>query len=352
MSDRMPDDLWRDFPKTAPEFEARFKTEEDCRAYWLEARWGGKPACAKCKCERVWPIRNGTTFECADCGHQTSLTSGTVLEKTRKPFKMWFRAIFEITTRRTGISAKDLQRIMGFGSYETAWTWLHKLRSAMVRSDSEPLGPFVEMDEALVGGKGGPHKQLVLAATEKGGRVRLAHAENNDAATCKRFVDGEVSANAGVTTDGHAGYNATSLGERAHDAVVQTKAEKRRADAVQTCHWTISLLKRWLIGTHAGAMKPKHLQAYLDEFIFRHNRRKNTTRAGAEGSSQGRHAGRFAPRPSRPVPTRPRQHRSRDRGSRCPFAGYRAERRYRDLGRSRVFLHAGGVRAIRDRRAA
>ena len=274
MSDMMPDDLWRDFPKTAPAFEARFKTEEDCRAYWIKARWGGRPACAKCKCERVWPIRNGTTFECADCGHQTSLTSGTVLEKTRKPFKMWFRAIFEITTRRTGISAKDLQRIMGFGSYETAWTWLHKLRSAMVRSDSEPLGPFVEMDEALVGGKGGPHKQLVLAATEKGGRVRLAHAENNDAATCKRFVDGEVSATADVTTDGHAGYNATSLGERAHAAVVQTKAQKREADAVQTCHWTISLLKRWLIGTHAGAMKPKHLQAYLDEFIFRHNRRK------------------------------------------------------------------------------
>jgi transposase-like protein len=274
VSDMMPDDLWRDFPKTAPAFEARFKTEEDCRAYWINARWGGKPACAKCKCEHVWPIRNGTTFECADCGHQTSLTSGTVLEKTRKPFKMWFRAIFEITTRRTGISAKDLQRIMGFGSYETAWTWLHKLRSAMVRSDSDPLGPFVEMDEALVGGKGGPHKQLVLAATEKGGRVRLAHADNNDAATCKRFVDGEVSANAAVTTDGHAGYNATSLGERGHDAVVQTKAEKRLADAVQTCHWTISQLKRWLIGTHAGAMKPKHLQAYLDEFIFRHNRRK------------------------------------------------------------------------------
>ena len=199
MTDTMPDDLWRDFPKTAPAFEARFRTEDDCRAYWIKARWGGKPACAKCKSGRVWTIRKGTTFECADCGHQTSLTSGTVLEKTRKPLKMWFRAIFEISTRRTGISAKDLQRIMGFGSYETAWTWLHKLRSAMVRSDSEPLGPFVEMDEALVGGKGGPQKQLVLAATEKGGRVRLAHAENNDAATCKRFTDGEVATEAAVT---------------------------------------------------------------------------------------------------------------------------------------------------------
>jgi transposase-like protein/Zn ribbon nucleic-acid-binding protein len=266
--------LWRDFPKTALEFEERFATEEDCRDYWIAVRWGGKPACARCASTRVWTERGGFLFECADCGHQTSLTSGTLLEKTRKPFKMWFRAIFEISTRRTGISGKDFQRIMGFGSYKTAWSWLHKLRAAMVRSDSEPLGPFVEMDEALVGGKGGPNKQLVLVAAEANGRVRLAHADNNDTAACQHFADGEVAADAHVTTDGHAGYNGTSLGERAHDAVVQTKAEKREADAVQSCHWTIALLKRWLLGTHAGAVKPKHLQAYLDEFAFRHNRRK------------------------------------------------------------------------------
>ena len=273
-TETMPDDLWRDFPKTAPAFEARFKTEDDCRRYWIKARWGGKPACAKCNSTRVWPIRGGVRYECAECRHQTSLTSGTVLEKTRKPLKMWFRAIFEISTRRTGISAKDLQRIMGFGSYETAWTWLHKLRSAMVRSDSEPLGPLAQMDEALVGGKGGPHKQLVLAAAESGGRIRFAHADNNDAATCKRFADAEVATTAAVTTDGHKGYNEKSLGAREHEAIVQTKAEKREADCIQSCHWSISLLKRWLIGTHALAMKPKHLQAYLDEFVFRYNRRK------------------------------------------------------------------------------
>jgi len=274
MKHMMPDDLWRDFPRTATEFEARFATEEDCCAYWIQARWGGEPACARCESKRVWTIRDGTTFECAECGHQTSLTSGTVLEKTRKPFKMWFRAIFEISTRRTGISGKDLQRIMGFGSYETAWTWLHKLRSAMVRSDGEPMGPFVQVDEALVGGKGGPHKELVLVAAEANGRVRLAHAENNDTGTCGLFVSGQIADDAHVVTDGHAGYNETSLGERGHDAVVQTKAERRERDAVQACHWTISLLKRWLMGTHAGAVSDKHLQAYLDEFAFRHNRRK------------------------------------------------------------------------------
>jgi hypothetical protein len=271
---RTRDDLWRDFPKTATEFEERFATEEDCRAYWIEARWGGEPACARCGSKRLWTIRDCTTFECAECGHQTSLTSGTVLEKTRKPLKMWFRAIFEISTRRTGISAKDLQRIMGFGCYETAWTWLHKLRAAMVRPNPEPLGPFAQVDETLVGGKGSPNKELVLVAAEVNGRVRLAHAETNDEGTLKSFADSQIAPDAQVATDGHAGYNSHSLGERSHEAIVQTKAERRKTDALQGCHWTTSLLKRWLLGTHAGAVRPKHLQAYLDEFAFRHNRRK------------------------------------------------------------------------------
>ena len=274
MSSETHNSLWRDFPKTATEFEERFKTEDDCRAYWIKVRWGGEPACARCGSKRVWTIRDGTTFECAECGHQTSLTSGTLLDKTRKPLKMWFRAIFEISTRRTGISAMDLMRIMGFGSYKTAWAWLHKLRAAMMRSGAEPLGPFVQVDEALVGGKGGPHKQLLLVAAEKDGRVRLAHADNNDKVTCKEFADAEIATDAHVVTDGHAGYDAESLGERSHDAVIQTKAERREKDAVQGCHWTVSLLKRWLLGTHAGAVRAKHLQAYLDEFAFRHNRRK------------------------------------------------------------------------------
>jgi transposase-like protein len=274
MSSETHNGLWRDFPKTATEFEERFKTEEDCRAYLIAARWGGEPTCARCASKRLWTLGDGSKFECAECGHQTSLTAGTVLEKTRKPLKMWFRAIFEITTRRTGISGKDLQRIMGLGSYETAWTWLHKLRAAMVRSDSEPLGPFVQVDETLVGGKGGPHKQLVLVAAEANGRIRLAHAENNDTELCKRFADEAIAADASVVTDGHAGYSGKSLGQRPHEAIVQTKAERRENDAVQACHWTTSLMKRWLIGTHSGAVAPKHLQAYLDEFTFRHNRRK------------------------------------------------------------------------------
>ena len=151
----------------------------------------------------------------------------------------------------------------------------------MVRSESEPLGLFVQADmpeaclqhEAFVGGKGGI-KEMVLVATEANGRVRLAHVENNDAATLKRFADGQIAAETQVVTDGHAGYNTTSLGARPHDMIVQTKAERRENDTLQGVHWTVSQLKRWLLGTHGGATRGKHLQANLDEFVFRHNRRK------------------------------------------------------------------------------
>src|ERR1700694_5277143 len=245
MTQAMPDDLWRDCPKTATAFESRCATEEDCRAYWIAARWGGKPSCARCNSTRVWTIREGTTFECADCGHQTRLTSGTLLEKTRKPLKIWFRAIFEISTRRTGISAKDLQRIMGFGSYKTAGSCLHKLRAAMGRPDREPLGPFVQVDKTLVGGKGSPHKELILVAAEADGRVRLAHAENNDEGTLKFFPDSQIALDTQVVTDGLASYNSQSLGQRPHQAVIQTKQERRESDALQSCHWTVSVLNGW-----------------------------------------------------------------------------------------------------------
>jgi transposase-like protein len=115
---------------------------------------------------------------------------------------------------------------------------------------------------------------LVLVASEAGCRVRLAHAANSVAGTLKRFADGQIAADSQIVTDGHAGYNKKSLGGRPHEACVQTKAERRENDAVQGCHWTIALLKRWLLGTHAGAVRAKHLQSYLDEFAFRHNRRK------------------------------------------------------------------------------
>ena len=274
MTQAMPDDLWRDFPKTATEFEARFATEEDCRAYWIEARWGGEPACARCNSTRVWTIREGTTFECADCGHQTSLTSGTLLEKTRKPLKMWFRAIFEILDaahRHLG------QRSAAHHGLRLLQDGVELAAQAQGRDGASRSGaarPFRAGRRDARRGQGLTHKELILVAAEADGRVRLAHAETNDEGTLKSFAASQIALDTQVVTDGLASYNSDSLGERPHQAIVQTKQERRESDALQGCHWTTSLLKRWLLGTHAGAVRPKHLQAYLDEFAFRHNRRK------------------------------------------------------------------------------
>jgi hypothetical protein len=155
--------------------------------------------------------------------------------KTQKPFKVWFRAIFEISSRRNGISGKDLQRIMGFKSYKTAWTWLHKIRAALVTPNRAPLHKHVEIDEAFVGGTRAG-KSMVIVATETDGSVRFAHARTNSAETLKAFADASVAAEAAVTSDSHAGYNETSLGDRDHAMIVQIPAERRVKDSLQTIH--------------------------------------------------------------------------------------------------------------------
>lgn len=275
-------DLWRDFPKTLPDFERRFATEAACRSYLLDARWGGRPRCAKCDHERVYALSVGR-WECATCGHQTSLTSGTPMEGTRKDLRLWFRAIWEVVSRKNGISAKDLQRVLGFGSYETAWTWLQKIRRCLVREGREPLRGLVQVDEGYVGGRGEGNqrgrslevKELIMVAAEsEDGRIRIEHAPRADSASAKDFLDRHVARDAVVRTDGGTIYSETALNGRKHGVHIQSAAGRAKADALQICHWAIANLKRWWLGTHHGAISAKHLQAYLDEFEFRHNRRK------------------------------------------------------------------------------
>lgn len=266
------DELWRDFPQTLLEFEDRFSTEEACRDYLAECRWNGQPACAKCDCTELWLIRNDTLYECASCGHLTSLTSGTLFHGTRKPIRLWFRAIWEVCIHRHGISAKNLQPILGLGSYETAWVWLHKIRRAFLSPNRDKLADFAQVDEAFIGGKGA-EKEIVVIAAEEQGRVRLIHAPSNKQEIIKHIVDAEIAPQTGVKTDGHASYNEHSLDGRTHSAKVQTNQERKENDYLQLCHWTASNIKRWLLGTHHGAVRPKHLQSYLDEYSFRYNRR-------------------------------------------------------------------------------
>ena len=139
MAETHTEALWRGFPKTLLEFEERFASEEACRGYLAACRWNGRPRCHRCDSDHVWSERGGRLYECATCGHQTSLTSGTLFHGTRKPLRLWFRAIWEICVHRHGISAADLQRVLGLGSYETAWAWAHRIRRAMVRENREGL---------------------------------------------------------------------------------------------------------------------------------------------------------------------------------------------------------------------
>jgi transposase-like protein len=275
------EELWRTFPRNVAAFEEAFPDDEACRRYLVEVRWGGVPTCAKCSSSETWELSSGR-FECAKCGYQMSVTAGTPMHRTKKPLKMWFRAMWEVATHRTGISAKDLQRCLGFGSYKTAWTWLHKLRSCMARPHRQPLRGNVQVDDTYFGGntrrpgrpKPGGRKALVFVAVEPGGRVRLEHAPNLRTATVKSFLDRSVDKNCEVTTDGYRSYNRTSLDSRTHAKHIQQAKRNLTTDPLQAAHFVISLARRMWLGTYHGGTGKKHLQAYFDEFEFRFNRRK------------------------------------------------------------------------------
>ena len=274
-----PEAIWRDFPKTLAEFEKNFPDEESCRRFLIELRWGGVPRCSRCESEELWLLSNGR-FECSCCRRQTSVTAGTPLHGTRKPLKLWFRAIWEITTHKGGISAKDLQRIMGFGSYETAWSWLHKLRRCAYSRQRKPLRGSVQLDDGYVGGvddrPGRPkgNKALVFVAAELHGRIRMEHSPNLTIEAVKSFAKRNLSPTSQVTTDGYRSFSQKSLGSRPHHQHIQKKKRHITFDPLQQAHFALSLFKRCWIGTYHGAISRKHLQVYLDEFEFRYNRRK------------------------------------------------------------------------------
>lgn len=280
--------LMEDFPTTLIEFEQRFATEEACRAYLMEMRWPEGWHCPRCGQGKAW--RTGRNLlHCAGCGHQSSLTAGTVMHGTRHPLLFWFRAMFLMMTQKNGMSAKTLQRHLGI-SYPTAWTWLHKLRDAMVRPDRESLSGHVEVDEAYIGGEDesgtcGRHKgkkSIVVVAVESKddamGRARLITVENVSAETLCGVVQSHVAPASTIHTDGWGSYaQLKTMGYHHKPDPVRGDKEKIK-ETLRHAHQVVGLLERWLLGTHQGAVRERHLQAYLDEFIFRFNRRRATHR--------------------------------------------------------------------------
>jgi len=280
----------KEYPMTFDEFTTQFATEEQCRKYLYQLRFQEGYKCPKCGHSKAWP-KGDMLFECAKCGRQTSVIAGTVFQGTRKPLRLWFIAIWWVTTQKNGASAMGLQRVLGLKSYTTAWTWLHKIRTAMVNPNRTKLSGVVEVDETYIGGqendgkrgRGTDNKSIVVIGVEllKGknqlGRVRMKVVPDASKESLQGFITENVERGSTVITDGWSSY--ASIVKSGYTHIVPKKFEVAdEKNLMPHVHMIVSLLKRWLLGTHQGAVLEMHLQAYLDEYVFRFNRRKAASR--------------------------------------------------------------------------
>lgn len=277
-----------DYPRTLLEFERRFASEGACQQYLFKLRWPDGFRCPRCADKKGWLTKRGL-ITCAACGFQASVTAGTIFQGTHKPLGLWFRGAWLVTSQKTGASALGVQQVLGLGSYETAWTWLHKLRRAMVRPGRDRLGGRVEVDdsywgapkEGILGRRLGSRAVIVVAAEEKGkgiGRIRMARVPDASAASLESFLVGAVEPGSLVHTDGWNGYAGIEAKGYAHEVSLLRGRKRLAPELLPRVHKVLSLLKRWLVATHQGAVSHEHLDYYLDEFTFRFNRRTSRSR--------------------------------------------------------------------------
>ena len=268
-----------DYPRTRQEFDDWFSSEAACLTYLQRLRWRESFRCPKCAGSEAWKTNTGH-LKCRKCRHRTSVTAGTILERTQKPLRVWFQAMWYVTSQKSGGSALGLQHVLGLGSYQTAWSWLHKLRRAMVRPGRDRLQGCVEMDETYVGGdEEGVHGRqtedqaiVVVAAEQDGrgiGRIRLrrvpdvsgdspTHSSKNRSPLGRWFT----------RTDGRAYDNIAKKGYT-HQVTILSQSDEPSHKLMPRVHLVASLLKRWLLGTHQGAVSQQHLLTpayYYDTF--------------------------------------------------------------------------------------
>lgn len=280
----------RDYPGSLPELRTWFLSDDDCVDFLDWLRWPEGFVCPWCAGVGDWSTSPGT-HRCSDCGRRVSVTAGTVFHRTRTPLTVWFEAAWLMMASKQGLSAQNLQRVTDLGSYQTAWTMLHKFRTVMSSSGRNQLSGRIEMDETYVGGSGKPGpsgrgaagKTIVAGAIERSGRgfgrARLQVIPNASAVSLAGFLRTHVSPGSTVITDGWPPY------QRAFNAVGLTQEVRNVSASGQPAHVSLpgvhrlfSLTKRVLEGTYQGSVQPEHLQAYLDEFVFRFNRRASHKR--------------------------------------------------------------------------
>jgi len=266
------------------ELEQRFSTVAACRAYLFALRWPDGFACPRCDGRTAWQTQRGLRL-CGGCRCQVSVTAGTIFQDSHVPLTMWFRAMWHVTSQKHGVSALGLQRVLGLGSYKTAWALLHKLRRAMVRPRDRLQGT-VEVDETYWGGEEEgvvgrltEDKALIAIAAEENargiGRIRLRHIAAATKAILHGFIAETIAPGSTVRTDGLNAY--LGMQDYVHDRQIQRRQPKGE-HLLPRVNRVASLLKRWLLGTHQGAIGHDHLDYYLDEFTFRFNRRNSASR--------------------------------------------------------------------------
>ena len=280
-----------DYPGTWAAFLEWFPDDSSCVEFLERLRWPNGFVCPLCGWSQGWRIADGR-FSCGGCARKVSVTSGTIFHGTRTPLTSWFAAVWYMTSQKNGVSALGLQHVLGLGSYRTAWTMVHKLRTAMVRPDRDLLSGDVEVDETYLGGvetgrRGGRQrdssKEIVVIGVEvhspKGfGRVRLRRVADLSAVSLGGFVTDVVEPGSVIITDGWNSYRPLSRHGYTHKRISIRAGDDSAHVVLPGVHRVASLLKRWLMGTHQGAIRPEHLDAYLEEFTFRFNRRSSHRR--------------------------------------------------------------------------
>ena len=284
-----------DFPTTWVQFLDWFHSEQACRDYLEKLRWANGLTCPKCGLiSQVERMSRGRLI-CPACRHQATATAGTIFDKTRTELRVWFAAIWYITSQKHGVSALGLQRVLGLGSYETAWAMLPRLRRAMVVPDRELLHGKVEVDEtylaltdrqnpiSAVGRKSNTTKVLVVIAVEmlhpKGfGRIRIRQINRGDYENLMPFIRASVRPGAVIHSDGSPSYKNLEDSGYGHRRTVHLGSDTPAHESMPGVHRVASLLQRWIMGTHHGAVQPGQLDYYLDEFVFRFNRRTSRSR--------------------------------------------------------------------------
>ena len=275
-----------DYPRTYQEFRAWFPDEAACVEFLGRLRWRDGFCCPRCGDGDCWRTGRGL-WMCAGCGLKTSATAGTIFHRSHTRLSTWFAAVWFVTSQKNGVSAVGLQQALGFGSYETAWAWLHKLRRAMVRPERDLLSGVVEVDQSFLGGRStgklgaSSDKAPIMIAVERNdwdrlGRVRLEVADTPGSLELVGFAREVIEPGATIRTDGARMFRRLAKGYT-HQPTTGYRAPN--ADAVMPGpHLVSSLLKRWTAGTLHYRISHKHLPYYLDEFTFRFNRRTSKAR--------------------------------------------------------------------------